>query len=264
MLGAIIGDIVGSVYEFANIKSTEFPLFGKWAAVTDDSIMTVAVAEALLKEEDYVTAFKYWGEQYPSPMGGYGSRFQQWLVHEGGEPYNSYGNGSAMRVAPCGYAFNTLEEVMAAAQRSAEVTHSHPEGIKGAQAVAAVIFWARSGVSKEEIRQFVESTFGYDLNRTVDAIRPNYTFDVSCQGTVPEAIIAFLEGESFEHTLRLAVSLGGDSDTLAAIAGSMAEPFWGIPTEIAEKGLRYIPADLREVVDLFRVRYAANCAPIIR
>ncbi|MDD6024493.1 MAG: ADP-ribosylglycohydrolase family protein, partial [Oscillospiraceae bacterium] len=251
MIGAIIGDMVGSPYEFDwnNIKTKDFPLFSPDSGFTDDTVMTMAVAKAILDTDDtsndealrrsFVRCMQDLGNSYPDA--GYGFRFLSWLDQRHPEPYGSYGNGSAMRVSPVAWLFHTMEDVRRVARLSAEVTHNHPEGIKGAEATAAAIFLARTGHSKAEIRDYMVSEFGYDLSRTCDEIRPTYRHVESCQGTVPEAITAFLEGESFEDVLRTAVSLGGDSDTLTAIAGSIAEGFYGVPEEIREEMNRRLP-----------------------
>ena len=233
MYGAIIGDIAGSKYEFSNIKRKDFPLFSQGCSYTDDSLMTIAVAEALINAQATQRAFRavlveemqQLGRKYPYPQGGYGGRFAGWLRASDPKPYNSFGNGSAMRVSPCGIFAVTLDEALELAKVSAEVTHNHPEGIKGAQAVAAAIFLARSGSSKAEIRQHIRENY-YPLTRTLDEIRVNYGFDESCQGTVPEAITAFLESDSFEDAIRNAISIGGDSDTVGAITGSIAWSFY--------------------------------------
>jgi len=225
MLGAITGDVIGSVYEWDNIKTTQFYLFNEKSFFTDDTVMTIAVADALISGSDLVDSMKRWGRGYPDS--GYGTHFAGWLMSDSRLPYNSWGNGSAMRVSPVGFAFNTLKEVLEKAKQSAEVTHNHPEGIKGAQATAAAIFMARHGASKQEIKSYVETQFAYNLSRRLDDIRPGYTFDVSCQGSVPEAIIAFLESTDFENAIRLAVSIGGDTDTIACITGGIAEAFYG-------------------------------------
>ena len=247
ILGAIIGDIVGSIYEFNNIKSKEFELFNANSFFTDDTVMTLAVASALrkwkkgdtIKDKDFakavVEAMKYFGKKYPHS--GYGRKFKAWLTGRSSKPYGSFGNGSAMRVSPVAWYFDTLEEVEKFAKISAEVTHNHPEGIKGAQATAAAIFLARTGKSKSAIRGYIEAKYDYDLSRTCDEIRPEYEFDGSCLGTVPEAIAAFLDAENFEDALRNAISLGGDSDTLAAITCSIAQGMWGVPEDI-EKSAR--------------------------
>ena len=248
MLGAIIGDIVGSIYEWHNIKTKEFPLFGQKCKFTDDTVMTIAVAEGLMNggtPEDYVKAMKRLGRMFPKA--GYGGRFRSWLFSDDNKPYNSWGNGSAMRVSPAGCFFDTLEMTENAAEASAAVTHNHPEGIKGAKATAAAIFLARNNKSKEEIKSYIENNYGYDLSGTLDKIRPTYKFDVSCMGTVPEAIIAFLESEDFEDAIRNAISLGGDSDTLAAITGSIAEAAYGVPDEIKTKAILLLAPPLLEV-----------------
>jgi len=224
MFGAIIGDIVGSVYEWNNIKTKEFPLFSERGFFTDDTVMTIAVADALLNggaANNFIDSIKKYGGIYPNA--GYGGRFQSWLFSDEREPYNSWGNGSAMRVSPCGWFANSLSEAETLAEISASVTHNHVEGIKGAQATASAIFLAREGKSKPEIKNYIENKYGYDLNRTLDEIRPTYRFNESCQETVPQAIIAFLESKDFEDAIRNAISIGGDSDTLAAITGSIAE-----------------------------------------
>ena len=255
MLGAIIGDTVGSIYEFGNIKTTDFPLFSERSEFTDDSVMSVAVADWLLRDKNHThkeleASMVRFANQYRNPKGGYGWSFYQWLF-SGRErkPYNSWGNGSAMRVSAVGWAFETLEETLRVAEISASITHNHPEGIKGAQAVAAAIFLARDGKTRAEIKEYVETRFGYDLSRTCDEIRPDYDFDESCQGTVPEAIIAFLDSTDFESAVRLAVSLGGDSDTLACITGGIAEAFYGpIPEEIANAIWPHLPDDFRLIL----------------
>ena len=260
MLGAILGDIVGSPYEFDhnNYKHKDFPLLSEKAHFTDDTVMTIAVARGLIAGQgDPQKTFgetqhemRYWGEKYPHA--GYGGMFRRWLRAENPKPYGSFGNGSAMRVSAVGWLFDTLDKTLEMAKVTAEVTHNHPEGIKGAQAAAAAIFLARAGHSKLEIKQYVEQTFGYDLSRTCDEIRPHYHHVETCQETVPEAIIAFLESVSFEDALRNAVSLGGDSDTLACIAGGIAEAFYGVPQELREETLKRLPEDIREAYELFR------------
>jgi ADP-ribosylglycohydrolase len=252
MIGAIIGDIVGSVYEYHNIKTKDFPLFRGDCYFTDDSVMTIAVAEALTnggKPDDFINSMKALGWLYPGA--GYGPRFNKWVLSDDREPYNSFGNGSAMRVSPVGWYFDNLGEVERFAEISAQVTHNHPEGIKGAKSVAGVIFLLRNGAGKAEIKKYVEEKYGYDLNRTLDEIRPAYKYDITCQGTVPEAIIAFIESTDFEDAVRNAVSIGGDSDTVAAITGSIAEAAYGIPKEIADRALSYLDASLRKFVTNF-------------
>lgn len=287
MLGAIIGDTVGSVYEFNNIKTTNFPFFGFGCNYTDDSIMTMAVAEWLVQDPDHKLdtledCMVRMAKQFPCPMGGYGGGFNRWLFHPDevnnydesrksstksltdvlGEmdidheektikrrPYNSWGNGSAMRASAVGWMFDTLEETERVAKISAEITHNHPEGIKGAQATAAAIFMARNGKSKDEIRNYISTTYGYNLARTCDDIRPVYHWESSCQGTVPEAIVAFLDSTDFESAIRLAVSLGGDSDTLACITGGIAEAFYKeIPADIAKTMWNKLPEKFKEII----------------
>jgi ADP-ribosylglycohydrolase len=257
MLGAIIGDIVGSVYEWDNIKTKDFPLFGKRNFFTDDTVMTVAVAEALMnggRPDDFIDAMKGIGRRYP--RSSYGDRFYCWVFDDSREPYNSWGNGSAMRVSPCAWCADTLEEAERLAEVSAAVTHNHPEGIKGAQATAAAIYLAREGKTKDEIREAIESKYGYNLSLTLDEIRPVYRFNESCQETVPEAITAFLESTDFEDAIRNAISLGGDSDTLTAITGSIAEGAYGVPKEIAEKALSYLDTTLLDIQKRFAERYS--------
>ena len=265
MYGAILEDIIGSVYEWDNIKTKDFPLLIPRSRFTDDSAMTVAVAEALLdalgkdraaRRDAVIRSMQKWGRRYPNA--GYGGRFYDWLYDRHPHPYNSWGNGSAMRVSSAGWLYDTLEETLQAAEDTAIVTHNHPEGIKGAQCVAAVIFLLRNGKTKDEIRTFVTDTFGYDLTRTCDEIRPGYRFDVSCQGTVPQAVTAFLEGTGFEDVIRTAVSLGGDCDTLTCIAGGMAEAFYGVPEELKAECRRRLPAEMLEVLDQYGHRYNAD------
>lgn len=254
MLGAIAGDIIGSVYEHHPVKTEDFPLFHPRCRFTDDSVMTVAIAYAILESEDYGLALKRFGRKYPNA--GYGSAFIDWIFEDEICPYNSWGNGSAMRVSPIGFAFNDVESVLLEAKRTAEVSHNHPEGIKGAQATALAVFLARQGESKEGIRRQITQLFGYDLNRTIEEIRPSYHFDVSCQGSVPEAIIAFLDSQSYEDAIRKAISLGGDSDTLACIAGGIAHAYYkSIPSEIVSRVRRILPEDLLEIVDRFNQRF---------
>ncbi len=249
MTGAIVGDIVGSVYEWNNIKTKEFPLFQDKCFFTDDTVMTVAVAEALMnggEKDDFIDAMKKYGRMYPDA--GYGGHFRTWLFSNSREPYHSWGNGSAMRTAAVGWWFDTMEETRHMAALAAGVTHDHPEGIKGAESTAAAIFLARTGHSKAEIKEYVEWEFGYDLSRTLDEIRPRYRFNESCQDTVPQAITAFLESKNFEDAIRNAISLGGDSDTLAAITGSIAEAAYGVPQWIKDKAWEYLDEPLREVL----------------
>jgi ADP-ribosylglycohydrolase len=238
MWGAIIGDIVGSPYEWNNINRTDFPLFSRSSHFTDDTVMTVAVAEGLMDgrgdekrtEAAIISSMLKYGRMFLDV--GYGGRFREWLISAAPKPYDSFGNGAAMRVSPVAWAFDDLQAVEKYAGISASVTHNHPEGIKGAASVAGAIFMARAGLGREEIKNYIEDKYRYDLSRTLDEIRPDYRFDETCQGSVPEAIIAFLESETFEDAIRKAVSLGGDSDTIAAIAGSIAEGFYGVPDDI--------------------------------
>lgn len=252
MTGAIAGDIIGSVYEFDNIKTTDFPLFTNESDYTDDTIMTVAVADWLLNGGDLAKVMQRYGREYPYPTGGYGGRFSGWLREKDPLPYNSWGNGSAMRVSAVGWMFDSLEKTLEVAKETAVVTHNHPEGIKGAQAIAAAIYLARTGKSKQDIKLYIETTFSYDLGRTCDEIRPFYRFNESCQGTVPEAIIAFLDSSDFENAIRLAVSLGGDSDTLACITGGIAEAFYGIPEDIEKQVYDKLPGTFQKVIKEFK------------
>ncbi len=254
MLGAIVGDVIGSVFERDNVKSIDFPLFCEESRFTDDSLLTIAVADCLLNKKDYTKTIQEYAQLYPDC--GFGGRFKEWMYEENPEPYNSWGNGSAMRASPVAYVGKTLDEVFKEAKRSAEVTHNHPEGIKGAQAVAIAVFMVRSGHSKASIKQYIESIFDYDLSRTIDEIRPIYKFDVSCQGSVPESIIAFLESTSFEEAIRKAISIGGDSDTIASIAGAIAEPFYGgVPKEMEGEIRSRVPENLLKIVDEFKAKY---------
>ena len=254
MLGAIAGDIIGSAYEWHPTKRTDFELFTPRSTFTDDTVLTVAVADCILHGKDYAKTIKEYGLRYPGA--GYGGMFQRWLASDSLSPYNSFGNGSAMRVSPVGFAFSTLEEVLEEAEKSAAVTHNHPEGIKGAQAIAAGIFLARTGRDKKTIAGYIEKTFGYNLRRALDEIRPAYDFDETCQGSVPEAIIAFLESDDYEDAVRKAVSLGGDSDTLACMAGGIAQAHYKqIPDYIVKKVRQVLSWDLLSVVDEFNERY---------
>jgi len=248
MLGAIAGDIIGSVFEFDRQKTKDFPLFSTQSSFTDDSILSVAVAAKLLNGGDYAELIKHYAQQYPDPMGGYGARFDQWARSESLQPYNSWGNGSAMRVSPIGFACNDLDSVLNEARASASVTHNHPEGIKGAQATAACIFLAKTGTSKPDIKSFVEKRFAYDLTPSLAEIREPYQFNESCQKTVPESIIAFLESTDFEDAIRNTISLGGDTDTMGAITGGIAEAFYGgVPDAIAREALNRLDLPLRNI-----------------
>ena len=257
MIGAIAGDIIGSVFEQHPIKTTKFPLFSTASRFTDDTVLSVAIADAILHQTDYVTALKAYGRRYPAA--GYGMSFFSWMQSDDPRPYNSWGNGSAMRVSAVGFAFNSSREVMLEAQKTAAVTHDHPEGIKGAQATALTIYLARQGIAKFQIRREISAQFNYDLNRSLDEIRPQYTFDVSCQGSVPESILAFLASEDFEDAVRLAISLGGDSDTMACIAGGMAQAYYGqIPRDIIDQVRQRLPEAFLEIVDQFNSQYAIS------
>jgi len=250
MIGEIEGDIIGSFYEHHPIKTVDFPLFQRGCRFTDDSVLTVAVAFAIIQQVDYATALKTFGRKYP--RAGYGGAFIEWLFAPVSRPYNSWGNGAAMRVSPVGFAFHDEGRVLSEAQRSAEVSHNHPEGIKGAQATALAVFLARHGESKADIRRRIGRDFGYDLERTGAEIRPHYHFDVSCQGTVPEAIIAVLDAEDYVEAIRNAISLGGDSDTLACITGGIAQAFYQeIPDNILEAVYGMLPDEFLAVIKTF-------------
>lgn len=254
MLGAIAGDVIGSVYEHAGLKSLEFPLFGPGSRFTDDTVLTVATAQAVLEGGDFAALYHYYGNRYPHA--GYGGAFRQWLRSDSLEPYGSWGNGSAMRVSPLGLAAGSIDEAMRLAEASAAVTHDHPEGIRGAQAVALAVYLARTGDDQASIRREIESRIGYDLSRTLADIRPGYRFEVSCQNSVPEAMTAFLESRSAESAIRNAVSLGGDADTQAAIAGGIAEAYWGgLPDAIVRETRDRLPLEFIEVIDEFSRRY---------
>ena len=254
MLGALAGDIIGSVHEFLGTKSMDFDLFYESSRFTDDSVMTLAVAKWLLEDEAHTLHYLIYCMQelgHEHPYAGYGGMFHGWLSEDNPQPYNSWGNGAGMRVSPVGLYAKTLDEALALAALTASVTHNHPEGVKGAQAIATSVFLAKEGKSKQEIKDYVEKTFDYNLHRTIAEIRPRYGFDVSCQGSVPEAIIAFLEGNSFEEVIRLAISLGGDSDTIGAMAGAIAACVYPIPEEIAKRCDKLLTKDLREIKDKF-------------
>lgn len=254
MLGAIAGDIIGSVYEVIDIKTTDFPLFSERSTFTDDTVLTVAVADSILNDIPYEINLKRYFRMFPHA--GYGGTFWAWAGSESMEPYNSWGNGSAMRVSPVGFAYDTIDDVLREAKRSAEVTHNHPEGIKGAQAVAAAVFLARSDESRDRIRQFIEERFAYNLGEPLDEIREYYTFDVSCQGSVPQAITAFLESTDYEDAVRKAISIGGDSDTIACITGGIAQAYYKrIPPHIQEGVKEILDERLMEVANLFLKRY---------
>lgn len=254
MIGAVAGDMIGSPYERYPIKTTKFDIVV--SSFTDDTVLTVAVAYAILNDADVASALKkYSGKYYFLP---YGSGFRRWVRSRDNAPYNSFGNGSAMRVSPVGFAYDSIEDVLQQAKRTAAVTHNHPEGIKGAQATALAIYLARKGGSKETIRKEITDRFSYDLSRTVDEIRPAYAFDITCQGSVPESIIAFLDSDDWEGSIKMAISLGGDADTMACIAGGIAQAYYKkIPENIAEAARSKLPPDLREVLDEFNRKY--NC-----
>lgn len=260
MYGTILGDIIGCPFEFdRGDKTKDFKLFSRRSHFTDDSVMTLAVCEALLKvgqdatvkeiEDAVITSMQSWGRRYPHE--GYGGYFRCWLTARHPEPYNSFGNGSAMRISAAGWLYDSLEKTRVVAKATANVTHNHPEGIKGAESTASAIFMARNGSSKEEIKKYIENEFHYDLNRTLDEIRPSFHMHETCQKTVPEAIIAFLEAKDFEDAIRNAVSLGGDTDTLGAITGSIAEAYFGIPEALRSECRNRINKDMRDVVDTF-------------
>ena len=280
IIGAVIGDIVGSRFEWSNTKKTDFDLFVPWSKFTDDTVMTIAVAEWLTVGGDLASIMQRWGRRYPGA--GYGGMFSKWLEAEVPKPYNSYGNGSAMRVSPVGFYAKSLEEALQLAKTTAEVSHNHSQGIKGAQAIASSIYLALNGNSKEEIKEYVETEFGifplkyffsegmtnkdgetqstraikecgYNLPRGCDDIRPIYRFDVTCQGSCPQAIIAFLESSDYESAIRLAVSLGGDSDTIACMAGGIAAAFYGVPDDIVVKASEYLSEDIIQTIESFEV-----------
>lgn len=249
MLGAIAGDIIGSVYEFNNIKTKDFELFHPDAFFTDDTVLTVALADSILTGADYLDLVLEYYHRYPNR--GYGGYFRRWAEYGPHTAYNSWGNGSAMRVSPVGFAYHTLEAVLDKAQESAAITHNHPEGIKGAQATAVAIFLARTGHSQDEVKRYIEEHFGYDLSTPLAEIRPQYSFDESCQGTVPQAIRAYLEASDWEDAVRNAISLGGDSDTLACITGGIAQAAFGLPQAVADEALNRLDAHLLQVQQEF-------------
>lgn len=262
LISAILGDIAGSIYEFDPHKSANINLQDRHMDYTDDTIMTIAVADWVLNDKCHtkvglVRKMQEWGRKYPHPMGAYGNMFSQWLNNDNPKPYNSWGNGAAMRVSAVGFAFNNLEETLEIAKKSAEVTHNYPEGIKGAQATATAIYMARTGSTKEEMRKYISANFGYDLHRTCEDIRPTYTFDGSCQGTVPESIIAFLDSKNYEDALRLCISLGGDADTMGAITGAIAGAYYHkIPNTLYEFGMSKLPDDIKNIMSRFDGEYA--------
>ena len=247
LYGAIIGDIAGSIYEFNNIKEKPAEIMTDDCFFTDDTVMTIAVAHALITGDDFGGKMRAWGNRFPGR--GYGGRFAEWL-ERGGPAYNSFGNGSAMRVSPVGYMFDTVEEVKRVAELTALPTHNHPQGIKGAIAVASLVFLANNGFSKKELAEYTENVLEYRIDRC-DDIRPTYKFNETCQGTVPQAISAFMESEGFEDCIKLAISLGGDSDTLAAIAGSIAEAYYGVPDHLEKRCREFLPEVITSMIDLF-------------
>jgi len=268
LVGAIIGDVIGSVFENRNMKTVDFDLFSRFSCFTDDTVLTVAVAEAILDREFlhqgenreklnrelYARKIRVYGRRFPNA--GYGQMFKRWLESNSLSGYHSYGNGSAMRVSSIGFAFERLEDVLDEAKLSAEVTHNHPEGIKGAQAIASAVYLARTGHNKIEIKNYIEKSFGYNLDKTLDTIRSTYAFDNSCQGSVPQAIIAFLESNDFEDAIRKAISLGGDSDTLACMAGGIAQAYYKlIPNYISDKVSLLLDSQFRQVIRTFNKKF---------
>ncbi len=254
MYGTVAGDIIGSRFERASLKSKEFALEHEDNVFTDDTLLSIATAEALMGDKDFTKAYHTWGNRYKNV--GFGKSFIKWLSKDNPQPYNSWGNGSAMRVGPIGWYAQTLEECLELARASAVVTHNHEEGIKGAEATAAAVFLARTGKSKAEIKDYISENFGYDLDRTVDEMRPEYRFHVSCQKSVPESIICFLESDSVEDAIRTAISMGGDADTMAAIAGSIAEAFYGgVPDFMLSMIRTKLPEDLLEVAEQFAEKH---------
>jgi len=248
MLGAIVGDIVGSVHEFDNHRSKDFPLFQKSSRFTDDTILTIATADALMTDRDFAAKYRSYGKKYTS---SYGARFSSWIHNDSEGPYNSFGNGSAMRVSPVAWLYDDESRVLETAKATAEVTHDHPEGIKGAQATAIAIYWARNGVPRNRIRRDLETQFGYDTSISVDELQKTYQYNETCQRTVPEAFRCFYEATDFEDAIRNAISIGGDSDTLAAITGSIAEAKWGVPTEIRREAWKRMNEQLFETYQRF-------------
>ena len=254
MIGAIAGDIAGSIYEGSPNKPTDVSLGGARSRFTDDTVMTLAVADAILHGQSYAVTLQHWGRRYPDC--GYGGMFRRWLWSDDPKPYGSYGNGSGMRVGPVGWAFDEYEEVLAQAAASAAVTHDHPEGIKGAQAVAGAVFLARTTKDKEGLRRRIAGEFDYDLGRSIAGIRPTYGFDVTCQGSVPEAIIAFLDSEDLESAIRLAISLGGDTDTIACMAGAIAQAYYeSVPQQLHDLVYQKLTPELAELLDAFCARF---------
>lgn len=254
LIGAIAGDVIGSIYEWHNIKTTKFDIIQNEMDYTDDSVLTVAVADCILNQKDFSKTIHEYGNNYDGR--GYGGKFLDWLNSDNTKPYNSFGNGSAMRVSSVGFAYDTLEEVLEMAKQSSEVTHNHLEGIKGAQATASAIFLARQGKTKKEISEYITNTFNYNLNFTLDEIRPTYMFNETCQGCVPQAIVAFLESDSYENAIRLAISIGGDSDTIACITGGIAIAYYkDINADLVEFVRNLLPVEFIEIIDKFDEKY---------
>lgn len=250
MLGAIAGDVIGSVYEANPVKTIDFPLFSAGSRFTDDSVLTVAIADSILNNKDFGQTLHSWARKYPDA--GYGSSFIKWVMADEPQPYNSFGNGAAMRVCPAGFLADDYEQVLELAKNSAAVSHNHPEGIKGAQAVALAVFMARHAYTQEEIELKITADFGYDLDSQPEDIRGTYAFDATCQGSVPESIICFLHADSYEEAVRLAVSMGGDADTMACIAGGIAEAYFQeIPAYILEETKSRLPDDMLQVIEMF-------------
>ena len=254
LIGAIAGDIIGSVYEGRKVASANFDLLSVFATFTDDTVLTLAVADCILNKKDFAKTIYEYGNKYPKR--GYGGYFRKWLASDNPQPYNSFGNGSAMRVSAVGAAYNTLDEVLAVAKQSAEVTHNHPEGVKGAQAIASAIFLAKTGSSKQAIKDYISATFNYNLNRSIEQIRPIYGFDVTCQGSVPEAIIAFLDSTNYENAIRLGISLNGDSDTIACMTGGIAAAFYReVPNEIVQFALNRLTDEQFLLLEFFDEKF---------
>ena len=250
MIGAIAGDIIGSVYETFGVRTKSFPLFKERSRFTDDTVLTIAIADCIINGKDYTSTLQEYARKYPNKK--YGGMFLEWILSDNPQPYDSYGNGSAMRVSPIGFFYDDLETVLKEAEKSAAITHNHAEGIKGAKAVASAIFLAKTGSSKEEIKNYITEYFGYDLNKRLDIIREDYTFDVTCEGSVPQSIIAFLESTDYEDAIRNAISLGGDSDTMACIAGGIAEAFYKkIPDEIVNETKKRLNKEFLEILEAF-------------
>jgi len=255
IIGAIAGDIIGSVYEFDNVKTTDFELFNSNSTFTDDTVLTVAIADVILNDKDFTKTVWQYGRKYRGR--GYGLKFLKWLQSMNPQPYNSYGNGSAMRVSAVGFAYNSIEKVLQTADETAGISHDHPEGIKGAQAVAAAIFLARTGKTKIEIKNYIAKNFRYKLDKTIENIRPTYSFDETCQGSVPQAIIAFLDSTDYEDAIRLAISIGGDSDTIACITGGIAIAFYKeIPDDILEFAFSKLPKEFIDIIDQFDKQFS--------